>query len=147
LDIDFAREVSVRVNQPLSPQDQLAIMGLLAGMARALDSGDVEGYVNSFTADGVLFETYQGQAAIREYVSGIVQRRSAEGKRGLHFVGYPTLQPQDDHVRAYSYLLRGEMGAEPPVAVGAEYADECVKVDGGWRVRRRSYSVPWRKDG
>ena len=130
-------------NQRLSAEDQLAIMALLAGMARALDSGDVDGYVNSFTPDGVLFDTHHGQAAIREYVSGIVQRRLSERKRGLHFVGYPTLQPRGDYVQAYSYLLRGEMSDQPPVAVGAEYADECVKLDGEWRVRRRSYSISW----
>jgi hypothetical protein len=73
-----------------------------------------------------------------------MERRSAEGTRSLHFVGIPTLEEQDGQARVYSYLLRDRMGAMPPIEVAAEYADECVHVNGEWRIRRRSYSIPWR---
>ncbi len=134
------------VNRRLRPADRLAIMELLARMARSLDSRDLEGYVNSFTTDAVLFDTYAGHSAIRTYVRGVMERRSAEGVRSLHFVGFPTIEEIDGQVRVYSYLLRGLMGTKPPVEVAAEYADECARVNGEWRIRRRSYSIPWRTE-
>lgn len=137
---------TMAVNRRLRPADRLAIMEMLARMARCLDSRDLEGYVQSFTTDAVLFGKYAGQSAIRAYVSGIMERRSAEGIRSLHFVGIPTIEERDGQVHVYSYLLRGRMGAMPPIDVAAEYADECVRANGEWRIHRRSYSIPWRAE-
>ena len=53
----------------LSADDRLDIMDLIARYAYTLDSGDLDGYVNNFAPDGVLFEQHQGQVAIREYVA------------------------------------------------------------------------------
>ena len=43
----------------MSADDRLDIMDLIARYAYTLDSGDLDGYVNNFAPDGVLFESHQ----------------------------------------------------------------------------------------
>ena len=54
----------------LSADDRLDIMDLIARYAHTLDSGDLDGYVNNFAPDGVLFERQKGRQQIRDYVAG-----------------------------------------------------------------------------
>lgn len=126
----------------LSADDRLDIMDLIARYAHTLDSGDLDGYVNNFAPDGVLFEQHQGQAAIREYV-GMLMR---EGRAGplpsgdvahRHFAGAPTIDGKSGRATVHSYLLWVRMGSEPPVCAAAEYTDECVKLDGRWVFKSR----------
>ncbi len=130
----------------LSADDRLDIMDLIARYAYTLDSGDLDGYVNNFAPEGVLFERHQGRDKIREYVAMLMR----EGRAGplpdgdvahRHFVGSPVIDGADDRATVHSYLLWVSMGSEPPVSAAAEYTDECVKLDGQWffqsRVLRR----------
>jgi uncharacterized protein (TIGR02246 family) len=126
----------------LSADDRLDIMDLIARYAYTLDSGDLEGYVNNFAPDGVLFEHHKGRAEIREYVAMLMR----EGRAGplpdgdvayRHFVGSPVIDGSDDRATVHSYLLWVNMGSDPPVSAAAEYTDECVKLDGRWFFRSR----------
>src|SRR5205085_5103778 len=119
--------------------DRLDIMDLIARYASTLDAGDLDGYVNNFAPDGVLFERHQGREQIREYVAMLMR----EGRAGplangdvayRHFVGSPTINVggSSDRANVHSYLLWINMGSEPPVSSAAEYIDECVKIDGEW---------------
>jgi hypothetical protein len=80
----------------LSAEDRLDIMDLIARYAYWLDSGDLDGYVNNFAPDGVLFEQLQGRGAIREYVAMLMrQGRAGPLANGdvayRHFVGSPVI--------------------------------------------------------
>ncbi len=122
----------------LSAEDRLDIMDLIARYASTLDAGDLDGYVNNFAPDGILFESHHGRAQIREYVAMLKR----EGRAGplpngdvvhRHFVGSPTINGGDGHATVHSYLLWISLGTDPPINAAAEYLDECVKLpDGRW---------------
>jgi hypothetical protein len=127
----------------LSADDRLDIMDLIARYAYTLDSGDLDGYVNNFAPDGVLFEQHRGQAAIRDYVSMLMrQGRAGPLPNGdvayRHFVGSPVIDGGDGKAIVHSYLLWVNMGSDPPVSAAAEYTDECVQLDGRWVFQSRS---------
>lgn len=126
----------------LSAEDRLDIMDLIARYASTLDAGDLDGYVNNFAPDAVLFGNHHGRDAIREYVAMLMR----EGRAGplpngdvayRHFVGSPTIHGEGDRATVHSYLLWVNMGSEPPVSSAAEYHDECVKLDGEWYFQSR----------
>jgi uncharacterized protein (TIGR02246 family) len=121
----------------LSAEDRLDIMDLIARYAYTLDNGDLDGYVNNFAPDGVLFEQHTGRDQIREYV-GMLMRQGRAGPLPngdvayRHFVGSPVIDGQDGRATVHSYLLWVNMGTEPPVSAAAEYTDDVVKQDGQW---------------
>jgi len=122
----------------LSIEDRVSIMELLARYARCLDSGDLDGYVNNFAPDGVLFGNHVGHGQIREYVGQVIERRSADPSRRMHFVGFPVIEGNAQHVTVHSYLLWLQLGAESPVSAAAEYVDECIKLNGRWVFKTRA---------
>ena len=61
----------------LTADDRLDIMDLIARYAHTLDTGDLDGYVNNFAPDGVLFEEHKGRDAIREYVAMLMRQGRA----------------------------------------------------------------------
>lgn len=131
----------------LNAEDRLDIMDLIARYAHTLDTGDLDGYVNNFAPDGVLFEQHRGREQIRAYVADLMRRGRAgplpSGDVALrHFAGAPTIAGGDGRATVHSYLLWINMGSDPPISAAAEYLDECVKLaDGRWyflsRVLRR----------
>jgi uncharacterized protein (TIGR02246 family) len=132
----------VTATTPLSAEDRVAIMDLIARYAHTLDSGDLDGYVNNFAPDGVLFEQHRGRQAIRDYVAMLMR----EGRAGplptgdvahRHFAGAPTIDGGNGRANVHSYLLWVKMGSDPPVSAAAEYIDECVKLDGRWYFQSR----------
>lgn len=128
----------------LSADDRLDIMDLIARYAHTLDSGDLDGYVNNFTPDAVLFEQHKGRAQIREYVAMLMQQgRAGPLPNGdvayRHFAGQPTIDGTGNRATVHSYLLWINMGSEPPISAAAEYIDECVKADDGrWYFQSRT---------
>ena len=126
----------------LSAEDRLDIMDLIARYAHTLDAGDLDGYVENFAPDAILFEDYRGRDAIREYVAMLMR----EGRAGplpngevayRHFVGSPTIDGADGSATVHSYLLWVNMGTDPPVSSAGEYVDESVKLDDRWYFQSR----------
>jgi ketosteroid isomerase-like protein len=133
----------VSESKRLSADDRLDIMDLIARYAYTLDSGDLDGYVNNFAPDAVLFENHRGQAQIREFVASLMrQGRAGPLPSGdvayRHFVGSPVIDGAGTTATVHSYLLWVNMGADPPVSSAAEYTDQCVKLDGRWLFQSRS---------
>jgi uncharacterized protein (TIGR02246 family) len=126
----------------LTADDRLDIMDLIARYAYTLDTGDLDGYVDNFAPDGVLFAQHHGREAIRAYVRMLMD----EGRAGplpdgdvayRHFVGSPVIDGHGERATVHSYLLWVNMGTDPPVSAAAEYTDECVKLDGRWLFQTR----------
>ena len=122
----------------LSIDDRVMIADLIARYARTLDSGDLEGYVNNFAADGVLFGAHTGHDAIRAYVRTVIDRRAADPNRTRHFVGAPTVDGDGERATVHSYLLWIKEGADSPISEAAEYSDVVVKRDGRWVFQSRT---------
>lgn len=122
----------------LSTADRVDIMDLLARYARCLDSGDLDGYVNNFAPDGVLFGSHVGHGQIREYVEQVMRRRAGDPQRRMHFVGFPVIEGNAGQVTVHSYLLWLQLGAASPISAAAEYVDECIKLNGRWLFKTRA---------
>ena len=123
---------------PLSNDDRIAIVDLLARYARCLDSGDLEGYIHNFAADAVLFGAHTGHAQIRDYVGQVIARRATDPHRRMHFVGIPVIEGNAERATAHSYLLWIQLGATSPISAAAEYVDTLVKLDGRWVFQTRT---------
>jgi ketosteroid isomerase-like protein len=117
----------------LTAEDRSEIQNLLAHYVKHLDTGDLDGYVSLFAADAVLFERHRGQAAIREYVGQIIERKKTEPGTRLHFMSPAAIDGAGDSATAYSYLLWVTTGAtDSPVGAGARYEDTLAKQHGHW---------------
>jgi len=143
LNLGVVLGMTVSEGNRLSADDRLAIMDLIARYAYTLDSGDLDGYVNNFAPDGVLFESHRGQDQIREYVSKLmVQGRAGPLPNGdvayRHFVGAPVIDGDASRATVHSYLLWVNMGSDPPVSSAAEYTDDVIKLNGRWVFQSRS---------
>jgi hypothetical protein len=113
-------------------------MDLLARYARCLDTDDLDGYVDNFAPDAVLFGTHVGHAQIRDYVGQVIRRRKTDPSRRMHFVGFPAIDGDGERATVHSYLLWIQMGAESPISAAAEYADTVVKRNGRWVFESRA---------
>jgi hypothetical protein len=130
---------------PMSAEDKLAVIDLIADYAFRVDSGDVEGYINNFAPDGV-FDTsngpLEGRDAIRAYVAHLVEIGQVGGGPGTrrHFMGIPAIHGDSERCTAKTYILWPASNADgvgaQVVRVGA-YTDDIVKVNGAWKFARR----------
>jgi hypothetical protein len=68
----------------------------------------------------------------------VIERRQADPSRRMHFVGFPVIEGNGQRAMVHSYLLWIQLEAESPVSAAAEYADECVKLDGRWVFQSRA---------
>ena len=127
----------------LTADDRLDIAALYARQVWALDTGDVDGYVETFTEDALLdlAERYAGKSAIRGF---------AESFR-LHDVGVPGSQHLVTSmlldgdgtrcsVRAYvtrTHRLPGRGRNNCQIIWSGYYADTAVKVGGTWLIQEQ----------
>jgi uncharacterized protein (TIGR02246 family) len=129
----------------LSLEARLEIMELLARYARAVDTGDLDAYVNAFAPDGVLFSKHHGHEQIRAFM-GQVMRDGRAGPMAngdvvfRHFVGQPVIDWDGSTATVHSYLLWINLGPNPPISAAAEYRDTCVEVDGRWVFQTRDFT-------
>lgn len=110
--------------------DDAAIRELIAAYALALDAGDVDACVGLFTADAE-FCVY-GRAFAGHDGIGTMFR---DAPRGLHLTGVSRIELREDTATARTQVLfvrAGDLHLRP-----ALYDDELIRVDGGWRFRRR----------
>jgi uncharacterized protein (TIGR02246 family) len=139
-----SRIIDVMVN-PLTADDRLAVMDLIARYAAAIDSGDAAAYAANFTPDGVLDSPpnvhCQGRDEIRRWIGGLFASGRVGGTpaQTRHFVGLPQVQGDAARVRARTYVVIFTLRADGSIGVPSvgSYEDECVKVDGQWLFARR----------
>ncbi len=128
----------------MSAEDRLAVIDLIANYAWCVDTGDVEGYVDNFLADGVVEygsgSRCAGHDEIRSWVAGLVDIKQIGSESGLrHVLGIPRIEGDGERCSARTYVViprlyaTGEIGI--PLVIS--YIDDCVKVDGRWRFAKR----------
>ncbi|MGF7160819.1 hypothetical protein FHS85_002450 [Rhodoligotrophos appendicifer] len=133
--------------EPLSAQDFAEISNLYGAYNLCSDLGDVDGYAECFTSDGVLEVLPQdirieGRAALKEH-----KRRDLAGRNGRyrrHWNGSLNLKRlMDGTIRGRCYLIayNGDPGTLPSVADCGVYEDTVVKEDGFWRFRHRHLTM------
>jgi hypothetical protein len=118
----------------LTAQDFMDIQQLYARYNWTLDSGDVEGYANTFTPDGV-FNNNVGREAIVKFATGF---KSSMGTRVKHWNTNLMITPTADGAAGQVYLVLVDFSTKPvSIATSASYTDEMVKTPQGWRFKKR----------
>ena len=114
-------------------EDRDEILQLLYRYNHAIDSGDAEGWADTFTEDGSLDAAGQlisGREGLVEFASSV---------RGLrHLVANPVVDISGDAATVRAYLLVF-MGTAP--AMIGTYEDEVVRTPAGWRFAKRQFTV------
>ena len=128
----------------LSLNDQLAIRDIIARCAWALDTGDTEGFVECFCADGVLlwdvFETpdrWEGEAALRHFAEFFRAQPTSAGRQ--HHVTNTVIAPSPQGARAKSYVAVAlRQGPGPHLLNVMGYYEDLFRFeDGRWRLAER----------
>ncbi len=125
---------------PLSPDDRLAILDLAARYNQAIDGGDVDGWVATWT-DACVFEapdgTFEGHDGMRTFAKGFMERFP----NTRHWNANHAIDGDGDSATMHCYLLLiGVKGGPKPLAAG-RYDDVLKKVDGAWRFQRRKIAL------
>lgn len=114
------------------------IKQLVARYNLAFDYGDVEGYLATWTEDGLFhrsnaLRSYQGHDALRELITTFPVQ-------GRHVSTNFVVDVDGDRATASSYLLYLSADGYQPVMFGV-YADELVRHPDGWRFSVRKLQV------
>ena len=117
---------------PTVTEDRDEILQLLYRYNHAIDSGDAEGWADTFTSDAV-FDAAGNLMSGREAL--VAFAASVHGSR--HVVANPLIDVAGDTatVRAYILLAHGD-----PVSVVGTYQDDVVRTDDGWRFAKRVFT-------
>ena len=128
----------------LTALDRLEIRDAISRYAWALDTGDVEGFVECFCADGILvwdaFETperWQGSDALRHFASFFRSVPSSAGRQ--HHVTNTVITASEGRARARSYAAVAlRQGDGPHVLHVMGYYDDIFRQEeGNWRIAER----------
>lgn len=127
---------------PLTADDRLAVINLIASYAVYLDTADLDGYVANFAPDGVIEHSNgrcQGRAEIRAWVAGILgDRRAGDSSPFRHVLGLPHIEGDSERCRARTYvLIPREQEGRLTLPMLLVYVDECVKLGGRWLFAKR----------
>lgn len=125
---------------PLSVDDWLAVLEVAARYNHAIDSGDVDGWLATWTANGLFEppgERFEGQEALRRFAVGWVEKMPNTRHWNTNFL----IRGQGDAATMSCYLnLFGVKGSAKLLASG-RYDDTLVKVGGAWKFQSRRATV------
>ena len=120
----------------LGVEDRLEIQELYARYALTIDTGDAEGWANTFTPDGVFNNSSRGREALVQFVHDWRANRSGANRR--HWYSNLILTPASGGVRGSVYMMLLDVGTRPPAPVNSYlYDDLLVKTQNGWRFQSR----------
>jgi hypothetical protein len=129
---------------PLTADDRVEITELFGHYAWAADTGDLDGYVATFTDDGVfdgIMGYYDGPDRLRQLAA---QVHAGPRSRGIqHWVNNSVFKGNHDRcvVRSMAFAPRRIENEHTIVFVGY-YIDTCRRVDGSWLFEIRRFR-PW----
>jgi bifunctional aromatase (cyclase/dehydratase) len=120
----------------LTGQDYLEIQQLYARYVMTIDSGDAEGWADTFTGDGVFNNASRGRTALVQFVHD--WRANRKGAERRHWNSNLLITPTGEGASGSVYLLLLDISARPPSPVmSAVYEDTLVKTPQGWRFKTR----------
>jgi len=132
------------VSNKLGAEDRLDIIALFARYAWAYDSGDKDGYVNTFTHDGVLADGNgvlgTGHAQIGAALQTFMDLRGPEQWQHLndHYLIEGTGVGQAT-VRSYWVVIAASAQGGSYILGQGDYVTDVVHIDGGWLIKRRTF--------
>jgi hypothetical protein len=123
----------------LTPKDYVEIEQLYVQYNIAIDSGDAEGYANTFTPDGA-FNRFVGRDALVAFVGTWREKMNGANRRhwntNLRIVGTP------DGADGSVSLMVLDVGTRPAsIVTTGVYSDSLVKTQDGWRFKQRTTKI------
>lgn len=120
----------------LTPKDYVEIEQLYAQYNISIDSGDAEGYANTFTPDGT-FNRFVGHDALVDFVGTWREKMNGANRRhwntNLRIMGTP------EGANGSVYLMLLDVGTRPAsIFSTGMYTDSLVKTKAGWRFKQRT---------
>jgi uncharacterized protein (TIGR02246 family) len=121
---------------PMNAQDYFEIQQLYAKYNHAIDSGDAEGYADTFTPDGV-FNNNTGRDALVKFVKETWVGRM-NGATRQHWNTNLMINGDSKQAKGSVYLMLVDLSTKPvSVMTMAMYDDQLVKTPQGWRFTKR----------
>jgi uncharacterized protein (TIGR02246 family) len=122
--------------EPMTAQDYFEIQQLYARYNHAIDSGDAEGYADTFTPDGA-FNNNAGRDALVKFVKETWVGRM-NGATRQHWNTNLLINGDSKQAKGSVYLMIVDLSTKPvSVMTMAMYDDELVKTPQGWRFTKR----------
>jgi hypothetical protein len=135
----------------LSVDDYIAIQQLYVRYSFAIDLGDVESWIATWTDDCSLVthagDVWEGRDRLRAAAEGQIGNPK---ERGFHWTTNPVIEPTEYGATGKCYLLHVFASEEKLTYSGIPqgelryalyYKDELVKQDGRWLFRRRTANI------
>jgi ketosteroid isomerase-like protein len=131
----------------LHVEDRLAVQEAIARYAHAFDTGDVAGFVEVFTEDGI-FEVvlidqpdqravFQGHAQLRRFAEANM-RKDVHVLHHVSGVMFDSAATEAPSTRA-TVLVTKQLPDGPTVATHGTYLDRWRRTSAGWRIAHRRY--------
>jgi hypothetical protein len=129
----------------LSVEDRLDIIDLVARHAWCVDTGDVDGWVDTFAESGIFDlsggRRYEGHTQLRQYMEQATRDRPFPGQQ--HHASQVVIEGEGSRCHVRSYLVgtqRVSTGAAVLYALGS-YSDTCIKQGGRWVFEKRIFRL------
>ncbi len=120
----------------LSAQDYIDIQQLYARYALLIDTGDAEGWANTFTSDGVFNNSSRGRDALVQFVHDWRDKRRGASLR--HWNSNLVITRTADGATGSIYMQLLDISTKLPTATASyRYEDALVKTAAGWRFKTR----------
>jgi ketosteroid isomerase-like protein len=133
--------------QPLSAQDRLDIIQVIANYSRLLDARDVEAWLRLWRPDAVLAsmsDPATGHDELRAWVHRLFEQRKVgyDPAQLVHFIGLPAVDGDSDRATAQTYTIIFDYTEDGQIQVPlvGRYDDVFSRYDGQWRFERRHIS-------
>ena len=130
--------------EPLTAQDRLDVMHVIASYSRFLDVRDVESWIELWRPDAVL-DSMSGSVTGHEELRAWIERLFDERKVGfdpallVHFIGLPVIDGDRERATAQTYTIIFDYTEDGQIQVPlvGRYDDVFSRYRGQWRFERR----------
>lgn len=128
---------------PLTADDRLEIMDLLARYAHAMDGTDPEAFLACFIPDAEMdigYRTVKGEVEMRDFADYFAAK---PGRPWYHHITTIAIEGDAEGARSRCYMLMTDLDEEGRTrhAGCCIYFDEFVKQDGRWLMARHKVVV------
>ncbi len=131
---------------PLSIEDQIAILALVARYNHAVDSGDVETRAATFTEDGVWDSETGGVVRGREAILAHARDRAPHAHTWKHWTNNPVIEGDGDAATIRQYMMLVGVDGALRIRMLGTYHDTLRREPDGWRFAYRKLVTHARAD-
>jgi hypothetical protein len=135
------RQTNPGGNVSLSADDIVNIERLYSAYNFAADSASGKDFADCFTSDGI-FDMGSTQVSGAEALTNFGNGLSSSGRRSRHVIANLLIDGEGDRAEGRAYLMLLTVGSPPAtIAMTAEYSDQIVRTNAGWRFAERRVTV------